>query len=259
MAENASDAFVAFDHVQKSYDGETLVVKDLNLFIDRGEFLTMLGPSGSGKTTCLMMLAGFETDHPRRDPAGRQVDQQHLAAQARHRDGVPELRAVPAHDGGRKPRLPAGGAQHVQGGSRRQGQARARHGADGRICGPPPGAAFGRPAAAYRAGPRAGVRARACADGRTAGRARQAAARAHAVRDQAHPRTPGRDGRLRHPRPVRGADHVEPCRGLRRRGDPAAGAARCALRKARKRLRRAVHRREQQADGRRGGAGRATS
>ena len=56
-----SDAFVVFDHVQKSYDGVSLVVKDLNLAIAKGEFLTMLGPSGSGKTTCLMMLAGFET------------------------------------------------------------------------------------------------------------------------------------------------------------------------------------------------------
>ena len=55
------EGFVVFDHVQKSYDGETLVVKDLNLSIGKGEFLTMLGPSGSGKTTCLMMLAGFET------------------------------------------------------------------------------------------------------------------------------------------------------------------------------------------------------
>lgn len=53
-------ASVRFDSVQKSYDGETLVVKDLNLDIEKGEFLTMLGPSGSGKTTCLMMLAGFE-------------------------------------------------------------------------------------------------------------------------------------------------------------------------------------------------------
>ncbi|MEM7295825.1 MAG: ABC transporter ATP-binding protein [Pseudomonadota bacterium] len=62
MAETAvADAFVQFDHVQKSYDGETLVVKDLNLSMPKGEFLTMLGPSGSGKTTCLMMLAGFET------------------------------------------------------------------------------------------------------------------------------------------------------------------------------------------------------
>ena len=55
------EGFVVFDHVQKSYDGEVLVVKDLNLSIAKGEFLTMLGPSGSGKSTCLMMLAGFET------------------------------------------------------------------------------------------------------------------------------------------------------------------------------------------------------
>ena len=57
---NSNDGFVVFDRVQKSYDGEILVVKDLNLSIGKGEFLTMLGPSGSGKTTCLMMLAGFE-------------------------------------------------------------------------------------------------------------------------------------------------------------------------------------------------------
>lgn len=56
-----SDVLVRFKDVQKSYDGETLVVKNLNLDIRRGEFLTLLGPSGSGKTTSLMMLAGFET------------------------------------------------------------------------------------------------------------------------------------------------------------------------------------------------------
>src|SRR5277367_4273930 len=55
-----SDAFVKFSEIQKSYDGETLVVKNLNMDIARGEFLTLLGPSGSGKTTTLMMLAGFE-------------------------------------------------------------------------------------------------------------------------------------------------------------------------------------------------------
>jgi putative spermidine/putrescine transport system ATP-binding protein len=60
-ASSGSENFVVFDRVQKSYDGETLVVKDLNLSVGKGEFLTMLGPSGSGKTTCLMMLAGFET------------------------------------------------------------------------------------------------------------------------------------------------------------------------------------------------------
>ena len=60
-ANDTSDAYVRFIEVQKSYDGEILVVKNLNLDIERGEFLTLLGPSGSGKTTCLMMLAGFET------------------------------------------------------------------------------------------------------------------------------------------------------------------------------------------------------
>jgi len=56
-----NDYHVSFQGVQKSYDGIHLVVKDLNLDIKKGEFVTMLGPSGSGKTTCLMMLAGFET------------------------------------------------------------------------------------------------------------------------------------------------------------------------------------------------------
>ncbi|MDI9349017.1 MAG: ABC transporter ATP-binding protein [Candidatus Symbiobacter sp.] len=51
---------VAYDHVDKSYDGQNLVVRDLCLAVQRGEFLTLLGPSGSGKTTSLMMLAGFE-------------------------------------------------------------------------------------------------------------------------------------------------------------------------------------------------------
>ncbi|MDF3605916.1 ABC transporter ATP-binding protein [Paracoccus sp. DMF-8] len=58
---STNDSFVVFDQVRKSCDGQTLVVKDLNLTIAKGEFPTMLGPSGSGKTTCLMMLAGLET------------------------------------------------------------------------------------------------------------------------------------------------------------------------------------------------------
>ncbi len=58
---STDEILVSFRGVQKSYDGENLIVKDLNLDIRKGEFLTLLGPSGSGKTTSLMMLAGFET------------------------------------------------------------------------------------------------------------------------------------------------------------------------------------------------------
>src|SRR5918997_4253872 len=53
--------FVEFIDVQKTYDGRHMVVKNLNLVLERNEFLTILGPSGSGKTTCLMMVAGFES------------------------------------------------------------------------------------------------------------------------------------------------------------------------------------------------------
>ncbi|NRF69709.1 ABC transporter ATP-binding protein [Aquincola sp. S2] len=60
-AEPARDTLVQFRGVQKTYDGQTLVVRSLDLDIRRGEFLSLLGPSGSGKTTCLMMLAGFES------------------------------------------------------------------------------------------------------------------------------------------------------------------------------------------------------
>ncbi|MDB5778759.1 MAG: spermidine/putrescine transporter ATPase subunit, partial [Polaromonas sp.] len=57
----SNSTLVSFAGVQKTYDGIHLVVRDLNLDIRKGEFLSLLGPSGSGKTTTLMMLAGFES------------------------------------------------------------------------------------------------------------------------------------------------------------------------------------------------------
>ena len=58
---SAAEPVVRFIGVQKTYDGVQLVVRQLDLDIRRGEFLTLLGPSGSGKTTTLMLLAGFES------------------------------------------------------------------------------------------------------------------------------------------------------------------------------------------------------
>lgn len=44
--------------VNKSY-GSVVALKDIDIDIKSGEFMTLLGPSGSGKTTLLMVLAGF--------------------------------------------------------------------------------------------------------------------------------------------------------------------------------------------------------
>ena len=45
--------------VEKVFDGQT-AVENLNLYVRKGEFSTLLGPSGCGKSTTLRMIAGFE-------------------------------------------------------------------------------------------------------------------------------------------------------------------------------------------------------
>ena len=53
-------SFLTIEHLEKSF-GPNRVVKDFNLTIEKGEFISLLGPSGCGKTTVLRMVAGFET------------------------------------------------------------------------------------------------------------------------------------------------------------------------------------------------------
>ncbi len=52
------DTVLRIERVNKSF-GNLQVLKDLNLTIKEGEFLTLLGPSGSGKTTLMLILAGM--------------------------------------------------------------------------------------------------------------------------------------------------------------------------------------------------------
>ena len=167
--EPAADTYVAFQGLQKSYDGKTQVVRDLNLAIRRGEFLTLLGPSGSGKTTTLMMLAGFEAPS-----AGRIfLDGRSIEAMPPHKRDIgmvfqnyalfPHMTvrqnvAFPL-DVRRRPKAEiaekvARALKMVQLGGFEDRQA---------------GAALGRAAAAGGARAGAGVRAQARADGRTAG------------------------------------------------------------------------------------------
>ena len=53
-------AFLELTNLEKVF-GTNRVVKDFNLGIEKGEFVSLLGPSGCGKTTVLRMVAGFET------------------------------------------------------------------------------------------------------------------------------------------------------------------------------------------------------
>ncbi len=50
---------LSLTNISKQFVNNT-VVKDFNLDVDKGEFVSFLGPSGCGKTTTLRMIAGFE-------------------------------------------------------------------------------------------------------------------------------------------------------------------------------------------------------
>jgi spermidine/putrescine transport system ATP-binding protein len=56
---NEQHRLINLENISKQYDGVT-VLSDVNLYIRKNEFLTLLGPSGCGKTTTLRIIGGFE-------------------------------------------------------------------------------------------------------------------------------------------------------------------------------------------------------
>ena len=54
----AKDYIIDIQHLSKSFGG-VKVLDDINFYVRRGEFVTLLGPSGCGKTTLLRQIAGF--------------------------------------------------------------------------------------------------------------------------------------------------------------------------------------------------------
>ena len=184
-------ANVSIQGLTKRFGGKspTTAIDNLDLEIEPGEFLVLLGPSGCGKTTTLRCIAGLETANEGRIAFGDRTvfdcraPRQRGAEQAQHRDGVPVVRALAAHDRAQERRLPAA-RQEDQGqageGVDRGGREARR---DERAPRPLPRAAERRPAAARRAlarprrapGPRA-LR-RAAQQPRRAGSARSCARR----------------------------------------------------------------------------------
>ena len=89
---------ITFESVGKVYPGGTRAIHDVDLEIDDGEFVVLVGPSGRGKSTLLRMLAGLEEITEGVVKIGDRVVNDVPPEGPRHRDGVPELRALPAHE-----------------------------------------------------------------------------------------------------------------------------------------------------------------
>ncbi len=76
-------SYLILEHLRKSF-GQTVALHDLDLVIEKGEFVSFLGPSGCGKTTTLRIVAGFE-----RPDAGRVlVDMQDMTRVPPERRGM---------------------------------------------------------------------------------------------------------------------------------------------------------------------------
>ena len=85
---------IDLQHISKDFDG-TRVLDDINLYIRKREFVTLLGPSGCGKTTTLRIIGGFEYPTERQSALRGQGHWQPAALQAQGEHHFPEIRAVP--------------------------------------------------------------------------------------------------------------------------------------------------------------------
>ena len=236
-------ANVVLRNVRKTYAGGFEAIKGIDFEIGDGQFCVLVGPSGCGKSTLLRMVAGLETITSGEIDIGGRIVNQIEPADARHRHGVPELRALSAYErlqqhGLRPAQPPHAGARdrHARAGSRAHSRTR-------RDARPQAAAAVRRPAPARRDGPRH----RAAAEGvpvrRAAVEPRRQAAHRHARRDPqtAAPIDDHLD--LRHPRPARGDDAGRYSRGDERRPGRADRQSARHLPEARDHLRRLLHRR----------------
>ncbi len=188
---------------------------------------------------------GPRGDHQRHPHDRRARREPHPPARPRHRDGVPELRALSAHDRRQEHRVAARREQERQG-RRRGARAPCRGGRSHprplQVPGPQARRALRRaaPACGARTGDRAS--ARGLLDGRAAVEPRRQAADPDPPGARRAASSARHHHRLRHPRPGRGHDHGRPHRRDQRRTPPAGRTAPGGLRASRQPVRGQLHR-----------------
>ena len=107
-------ADIVLDRVSKVFGNDVVAVNDVSLEIGDGEFMVLVGPSGCGKSTILRILAGLEEVTAGEICDRGRAGDRPAAEGPRHRDGLPELRALPAHDRRAEPRVRPAAAQDVR-------------------------------------------------------------------------------------------------------------------------------------------------
>jgi sn-glycerol 3-phosphate transport system ATP-binding protein len=91
------------------------VMHGIDLDVADGEMIVIVGASGCGKSTLLRIVAGLETPSEARARSTAATSTTLEPAGPRHRDGVPELRALPAHERLRQHGLRPEDPRHAEG------------------------------------------------------------------------------------------------------------------------------------------------
>jgi len=107
-------ATVSLEGINKVYENGFHAVKDLSVDIADGEFMVLVGRPAAARPPRCGWWPGWRTS-PAACCASAGRRQRRDTQGAGHRHGLPELRPVPAHDGGGEHRLRAQAAQAAQG------------------------------------------------------------------------------------------------------------------------------------------------